>query len=113
LESIEIKTPGQEPKKENAPQPAITDHIFDPQFVEEPPPPPPVVEKNPVILNAQAAIDDIKVTQVKDKVEETKKSDLPAPIMPKTFEKKPVDETPQSEVDLAIGEAETSQGNAE
>ena len=66
-----------------------------------------------MILSAQAAIDDIKVTQVKEKVIESKKSDLPAPIMPKTFDKKPKDESPQSEVDLAIGEAETSQGNTE
>ena len=62
LESIEIKTPGEEPKKESVAAPAITDHIFDPQFVEEAQPPPPTfVEKNPVILSSQAASNDIKV----------------------------------------------------
>jgi len=62
LESIEIKTPGEEPKRDLTAAPGVVnDHIFDPQFVEEAPPPAPVVEKNPVILNAQAASDDIKV----------------------------------------------------
>ena len=108
LESIEIKTPGEEPKKESTQAPAIADHIFDPQFVEEAPPPPPTfVEKNPVILNSQAAIDDIKVKQIVKNKPVEEKSDMPAPIMPKTFDKKPSADQPQSEIDLAIGQAET------
>jgi len=48
----------------------------------------------------------VEVKQIKKKVIQKKKSDLPEPIMPKTFSKTQTDSSPSSDIDSSINAAE-------